>query len=145
MMKNRKRLLFGVFLPLFIGAIIYIVLSPNAYLTKLFWNMIRIDNPFVGVRVSKMHIVVRMIRYYLCDFMWALALTQSIIVILGDKNLLISGFVGIGFCSVCEIAQLFDSVPGTFDHIDLIVENLAVIFSILTSLFIRRLHYEKGS
>ena len=57
----------------------------------------------------------------------------------------ISGFVGIGFCSVCEIAQLFDSVPGTFDHIDLIVENLAVIFSILTSLYIWRLHYEKGS
>lgn len=139
MMKKRKEIILNIFIPIIIGTIIYILLSPNAYITKLFWGIINEGNPLSKINIMEMPIIVRWIRYYLCDILWAYALTYSIVCILWNGSVcsaVNACVVSVIFIMVVEISQITNYISGTFDYFDL-------IFQIVTSFFAGIIYYKK--
>ena len=142
----KKRVAVGIALPILLGTMIYLVFSPEAYVTQAFWRVIRVENPFVGIRLSEMPWGIKMMRYYLCDFLWAVALFQAVILILGEEKILVGALIGTVFCIGCEFAQMTDFFPGTFDVWDLVMEGIAGLAVILIYLRKWRIkEYEKGN
>ena len=125
---------------------IYLVFSPDAYVTQAFWGLIRVGNPFAKIRISEMPWGIKVMRYYLCDFLWAVALFQTVLLVLGDGKILVAALIGTIFCIGCEFAQMTDVCPGTFDVWDLVMEGIAGLSVIL--LYFRKWRietHEKGN
>jgi len=122
----------GIVLPILLGTLIYLVFSPDAYVTRAFWYVLHVGNPFAQVKLSEMPWGIRLLRYYLSDFLWAVALMQSVILILGKENRLLAGAIGTVFCFICELTQLINTIPGTFDVRDLAMEGIAGFLVILS-------------
>lgn len=132
-------------LPIVAGGIIYLITSPDAYVTRAVWTIARIENPFAGIVIEEQPFIIRFARYYLCDFLWALSLFQSIVILLGDDHILLAIGVGSIFCMVCEFSQLTAMIPGTFDVNDLLVELSAGVLALISLVNRRIMVYEKST
>ena len=69
---------------------------------------------------------------------------QSVILILGKENRLLAGAIGTVFCFICELTQLINTIPGTFDVRDLAMEGIAGFLVILSYSKMEDKKYEKG-
>ncbi len=146
MIKNGFRnVVAGVILPILAGTVIYLIISPQAYVTKFFWQISGMANPFRNININEMPLLVRVIRYYLCDYLWALALTHMIFLILGGEKPGMSIIISMAFCMAYEVLQLTSFVPGVFDPWDLVVESIAGLTVIAEVLRKRRKEYEKSN
>lgn len=133
-MKHRFEIIVNISIPIIIGTAIYIIFSPNIYVTKYFWKMIHFPNPFYDIDIMSMPIVIRLMRFYLCDALWTYSLTYSVISIIGKKDVksIIKGcYISVAFLIVIEVAQIFMVLPGTFDYFDLLIQ---IITSIVTGI-----------
>ena len=146
MIKIKEKIVFAleaIIIPLAIGGVIYYILCPEVYFVKIidFYTGI---NMHVHFNIQK-HMIIRMIRNYLLDYLWAFAFTNALFLTFkNDTNALpicclVSIFVGL----ILEMTQLFGIVYGTFDILDLITEILAAISAIII-ITIRRKRNEKN-
>lgn len=121
-----------IVVPMVVGLIVYLILKPSAYVSELIIDIFGLrqlniqtsDNWFLSI-----------IRNYLCDFLWAFSLTAAISLLYYDNrfrsaiSVLICLIVGI----IIELMQLLGVISGTFDIVDLIVQSIGSILSIIIS------------
>ena len=116
-------LIHGVF-PLILGALIYLIADRNV----LFLKWLSLSNEMSVVN----HPVLTLIRNYGCDFCWAYSLSFVVLSIIGIER----GGRAIGlvvcFEIILELSQLSNSVVGTFDPLDILVEILANLLVLIT-------------
>lgn len=141
---ERRLFLTNVVLPILTGTMIYILLSPNAFITKAFWSVIGKDNPFSGIQIHTMPYGIQFIRYHICDFLWAMALYSTVILVMGNDKIRWSILVATVFIVGMEGLQLSDAISGTFDVKDIVVEVLAGWITYFLFMQRRRLTYEES-
>ena len=117
-----------VLVPLLVGFLIYILFSPEAYITQLFSVITGIESPFKAAKMSDLPMLVRYARYYLCDALWMFSLTNVLLMIHDGKRTL-ACILAILLAVATEFLQLTPLVAGTFDFWDLVVEFSAGIIA----------------
>lgn len=133
---KRSFVILNVMIPLIVGAVIYYVFFQETIFVRL------IDDIFgLGYHMSLNfeNVFVRLIRFYLLDFLWAYAMMSFVLWSFGTDRKTVIGIVL--FEILMETIQLFPFVKGTFDVCDIGIEIAADILVIL--LFRRRLKNEK--
>ena len=113
-------------IPLIVGAVIYYVFFQETIFVRL------IDDIFgLGYHMSLNfeNVFVRLIRFYLLDFLWAYAMMSFVLWSFGTDRKTVIGIVL--FEIVMETIQLFPFVKGTFDVCDIGIEIAADILVIL--------------
>jgi len=139
-MKKSVFMTLNIIIPLFIGMVLYYLLTPDVFFVKI---IDRIINREVHRGEIPLHSgMLRMLRFYFLDMCWAYALTFSIHIILGSNtaNLWKSYLITVVFSTVMELLQLTAFVTGTFDVIDVLCEALAAWIAV----FIIKYAYEEA-
>lgn len=142
---ERRLLLMNMVLPLMAGAMVYILLSPDAYITRAFWSAIGKENPLRDIQICDMPYGIQFIRYHCCDFLWAMALYSTVILVMGKDRMRWSILITTIFIVGMEGLQLSDAVSGTFDLMDIVVEVLAGWITYFLFMQRRRLTYEESN
>lgn len=130
----------NILIPLIIGLFIYLTKAERSYVSD-FLSVIRSLLPVIRYPY--------IIRNFACDFLWTYSLFFCLRLTLGERlkgkhNLtviLVTGAVAV----ILETIQLINTIPGTFDLLDILVELTAVIVAFfITTLIDRRFkNYEK--
>ena len=113
-------------IPLLIGIAVYIICRPGTIVAGICRKMIPMPDHIL--HISGMHWTVILLKNYICDMLWAYALT---IFIIGYEGLFCQPIwrgcvVCLGFTAVLELLQLLPFVAGTFDVFDILSEWLMV-------------------
>lgn len=119
---KRSFVILNVMIPLIVGAVIYYVFFQETIFVRL------IDDIFgLGYHMSLNfeNVFVRLIRFYLLDFLWAYAMMSFVLWSFGTDRKTVIGIVL--FEIVMETIQLFPFVKGTFDVCDIGIEIAADI------------------
>lgn len=125
---KKKFILLNVIAPVLIGAILYYLFFPEAVFVRLIDNLLG-SSYHIPVNVD--NILIKLIRFYLLDFLWAYALMSAVILIFkNDSRVFVIILI---FEIVLELIQLLPSIRGTFDVCDIGIEILASIFVIKLS------------
>lgn len=133
-MKKGKETVFQIFnciIPLFIGAMIYYILSPEVIFVRHIDNIVG-ENLHIDIVYSDLSIL-RFIRNYVLDMMWAYALVFALHFFIGNRTekLFLTVIIAVIFSALMEILQLTSIAMGTFDVLDILVEVLAEIAAVL--------------
>lgn len=125
---KKEFILLNVIAPVLIGAIIYYLFFPEAVFVRLIDNLLG-SSYHIPVNVD--NILIKLIRFYLLDFLWAYALMSAVILIFkNDSRVFVIILI---FEIVLELIQLLPSIRGTFDVCDIGIEIFASIFVIKLS------------
>lgn len=125
---KKEFILLNVIAPVLIGAILYYLFFPEAVFVRLIDNLL--GSPY-HIPVNVDNILIKLIRFYLLDFLWAYALMSAVILIFkNDRRVFVIILI---FEIVLELIQLLPSIRGTFDVCDIGIEILASIFVIKLS------------
>lgn len=119
---KRSFVILNVMIPLIVGAVIYYVFFQETIFVRL------IDDIFgLGYHMSLNfeNVFVRLIRFYLLDFLWAYAMMSFVLWSFGTDRKTVIGIVL--FEILMETIQLFPFVKGTFDVCDIGIEIAADI------------------
>ena len=128
--KRRRRVfwLVNTLLPLLFGLFIYILYRPDTYISSVFLRILNTS----GIPSEQLSARSAFLRFYLCDILWAYALTFTISFLLGQlkKELFLTAAICVAFEGMIEFMQKWQIIRGTFDWIDLLSEALATMFAI---------------
>ena len=125
---KKEFILLNVIAPVLIGAILYYLFFPEAVFVRLIDNLLG-SSYHIPVNVD--NILIKLIRFYLLDFLWAYALMSAVILIFkNDSRVFVIILI---FEIVLELIQLLPSIRGTFGVCDIGIEILASIFVIKLS------------
>ena len=125
---KKEFILLNVIAPVLIGAILYYLFFPEAVFVRLIDNLLG-SSYHIPVNVD--NILIKLIRFYLLDFLWAYALMSAVILIFkNDSRVFVIILI---FEIVLELIQLLPSIRGTFDVCEIGIEILASIFVIKLS------------
>ena len=128
------------------GVIIYILVRPDTYISRIFRDIVNISG--VGDNVSAVcpRPILQFLRYYASDFLWAYALTFAIFYVLRNdkRGILIADGICFVFESSIELLQKFQIVSGTFDWLDILCEFCATAIASLIIKYIRRTKNENN-
>ncbi len=125
---KKEFILLNVIAPVLIGAIIYYLFFPEAVFVRLIDNLLG-SSYHIPVNVD--NILIKLIRFYFLDFLWAYALMSAVILIFkNDSRVFVIILI---FEIVLELIQLLPSIRGTFDVCDIGIEILASILAIKLS------------
>lgn len=125
---KKEFILLNVIAPVLIGAILYYLFFPEAVFVRLIDNLLG-SSYHIPVNVD--NILIKLIRFYLLDFLWAYALMSAVILIFkNDSRVFVIILI---FEIVLELIQLLPSIRGAFDVCDIGIEILASIFVIKLS------------
>ena len=125
---KKEFILLNVIAPVLIGAILYYLFFPEAVFMRLIDNLL---GSSYHIPVSVDNILIKLIRFYLLDFLWAYALMSAVILIFkNDRRVFMIILI---FEIVLELIQLLPSIRGTFDVCDIGIEILASILAIKLS------------
>lgn len=122
-------------LPLVLGLLIYIMFRPNTMIARL---LIRVIPPFGNFSYELgTGWLALLLKNYVCDMLWAYALTISLIWYgqMFHQPIWKSCIISIVFAVCMELAQLLPFVAGTFDIIDICAEMGMVGFATWISMF----------
>ena len=119
---KRKQFL-HIFIPLLIGGGLYLLLCPEAFVSRWVYGLLGAVPPAIGGTLGP-------VRNHLADMLWAWALTWGAYLALGRGHCR-----GAAVAAVCtgifvELAQGALGV-GTFDWLDIALETLAAIAAAL--------------
>ena len=141
--KRRRQifLLANILLPIFLGTILYCLISPEVFLVQwldanLGFN-ITLENIGGGnLDNLVLSVMFRFVRNHLMDMLWAYALVFALGFLLDMDNKTakldlwkIFAITGI-FSAITEFCQLLQGVQGTFDHWDILLEILAELLAV---------------
>ncbi len=134
-MKN-KFMYINISVSMIIGSLIYYLISPEVIFVEKISSMTGWK-----VNIGYENNVIKIIRSYVPDILWAYALMFSLVVITGNKTAGIwkMYIVAALFSTIIEMLQLTGMFKGTFDIVDIIVELMAEIIAV----FIIKVHYEE--
>lgn len=127
-MKNIKLCILNVILPLLAGFIYYYLFCPDVILIAKIDSILKVK---YHIQIPNTTFMVRFVRFYLLDALWAYALMFCLFIILGNtltalkKSIVISVVLSI----VMELLQLLNVVVGTFDICDIFVEIVAIFIT----------------
>ena len=125
---KKEFILLNVIAPVLIGAILYYLFFPDAVFERLIDSLLG-SSYHIPVNVD--NILIKLIRFYLLDFLWAYALMSTVILIFkNDSRVFVIILI---FEIVLELIQLLPSIRGTFDVCDIGIEILASILVIKLS------------
>ena len=125
---KKEFILLNVIAPVLIGAILYYLFFPEAVFVRIIDNLLG-SSYHIPVNVD--NILIKLIRFYLLDFLWAYALMSAVILIFkNDSRVFVIILI---FEIVLELIQLLPSIRGTFDVCDIGIEILASILVIKLS------------
>lgn len=125
---KKEFILLNVIAPVLIGAILYYLFFPEAVFVRLIDNLLG-SSYHIPVNVD--NILIKLIRFYLLDFLWAYALMSAVILIFkNDSRVFVIILI---FEIFLELIQLLPSIRGTFDVCDIGIEILASILVIKLS------------
>lgn len=138
-------ILSNIIIPLFIGALLYYIMSPDVLFVKAIDTIIGRD--IHEALFTETTGVIRFLRFYGLDILWGYAFVFSLYYILGNntaslKNIFI---IALMFSISMEMLQLTHFANGTFDLLDIIFEFLAELLAvfIIKKLRLRRHEHEK--
>lgn len=120
MKRKFLRYFVNIFLPLSVGLCVYLFFRKGTYINSIFGIEFNYKlNSIFGVFVKS----------WLCDILWAYALTHSLYFTLHifEHRILISAIISICFATALEVLQLLGCVAGTFDVLDIIFQIAAVL------------------
>ena len=124
----------NIALPLLFGITIYLFYRPDTFISDLIFRLLGIrgfsvSNPQTQFGAS----LVSFVRYFLCDILWAYALTFTCALILGPERpqRLIGLGVSLGLEMMIELFQKFQILRGTFDFLDVLLEFVATLVAVL--------------
>ena len=115
----KSKLFFRVFIPLALGAALYVLLCPEAFLSRGFYALTGLRPPAIGGGA-----VLRLVRNHLADMLWAWALTCCVSAVLGRGKGYAAAAVAAGTGIFVELAQQALGV-GTLDWLDAALELAA--------------------
>ena len=125
---KKEFILLNVIAPVLFGAILYYFFFPDAVFVRLIDNLLG-SSYHIPVNVDI--ILIKLIRFYFLDFLWAYALMSAVILIFkNDSRVFVIILI---FEIVLELIQLLPSIRGTFDVCDIGIEILASILVIKLS------------
>lgn len=115
--------------PLIMGAVIYYLISPEVIFIKMFSMSGEIPEPFT---LNQSHMIHRFVRNYFLDMLWAYALMNTLIFLIGNSSstIKISVSIAVIFTVILEGVQLTSFVSGTFDVWDIMVEIIGELFAV---------------
>ena len=115
--------------PLIMGAVIYYLISPEVIFIKMFSTHGGIPTP---LKLIQSHVIYRFIRNYFLDMLWAYALMNTLIFLIGKSSstMKISVSIAVIFTVILEGVQLTSFVSGTFDVWDIMVEIIGELFAV---------------
>ena len=111
------------------GCAIYVVFSPKTYISKLIRKYISIKETVIPSEWV-------FVRYYLTDYLWALAFACCLNILLGfdRKQVIFSAAVSVVFGVIWELLQKLNIVGGTGDILDVFMYLLAGITAIIINI-----------
>ena len=125
---KKEFILLNVIAPVLFGAILYYLFFPDAVFVRLIDNLLG-SSYHIPVNVD--NILIKLIRFYFLDFLWAYALMSAVILIFkNDSRVFVIILI---FEIFLELIQLLPSIRGTFDVCDIGIEILASILVIKLS------------
>ena len=126
---KKEFILLNVIAPVLIGAILYYLFFPEAVFVRLIDNLLG-SSYHIPVNVDNI-LIIKLIRFYFLDFLWAYALMSAVILIFkNDSRVFVIILI---FEIVLELIQLLPSIRGSFDVCDIGIEILASILVIKLS------------
>ncbi|MGN0155653.1 MAG: hypothetical protein ACI39N_00260 [Lachnospiraceae bacterium] len=135
-----KVILWNIIIPIFLGATIYYLISPEVIFVRRMDFLIG-----KGIHISDItavNLTIRIMRNYLPDMLWGYALIFTLYYFLNNNTayLLKTFLIASLFSAVMEFLQITPVVKGTFDWYDIIVELLAEVIAvfIIKKLLLRR-------
>lgn len=132
MKKNNKiGLLINIMIPIFLGAIIYYLFSPDVLFVKKIDSIIGPDY-HIKILLND-NLIFIFIRNYLLDMLWAYALVIALFFVIGNNTVSVLKILSIAFSFtvILEILQITPIAEGTFDFYDIVVEFLAEVIAVL--------------
>ncbi len=136
-MKKWVFFLLSIVVPLCGGLLIYLLLSPSAIVSKLFYNTFSLNPPVISISDS---IFWMFIRFHLCDLLWAYSFSASCFLVFdrSSHQFLLAIPISVLFCIIIEFCQKTPLFPGTFDVYDIVLELLGVVLFSLSLVFFHR-------
>lgn len=118
-----------IFVPVFFGALMYYIFCPEVYFVKEIDILLGLNRWPICIPTSNM--LMKMLRNYLMDFLWAYALMSLVLIFFSELGLRKLVILIIGFEIFMELLQLHPSIGGTYDIFDILVEIVANILAII--------------
>lgn len=124
MKRKLQVFLRDIFLPLFVGLCTYLLFYKGTYIN----SALGVESDFT----FNSSLVV-FVKSWLCDILWAYAMTYALYLALFafKHKILFSAIISICVATVFELFQLFGCVDGTFDILDIVFQFLAVFFAVI--------------
>ena len=127
--KKTRLLIFGVILPMTVAGIAYYILFPEVIFARRIDSLLGTGfHPLSAGEIYK-NTLLRLLRYYAFDAVWAFSLTSSLYLIMGRGRGKVPAYltVTVAMAVMSEAAQLFSLFPGTFDVWDIAVEIVGAL------------------
>jgi hypothetical protein len=142
MVSRYVKIILNIIIPLAIGGIVYYITSPEVIFVQKLDAMLGIVRN-AGEKLYNDNFLYAFSRNYFLDMLWAYALTFCVYVLVDNNTESIYKTMAISFTFsfVMEFLQLTDTVKGTFDVIDVLVELIAIMIAV----FIIKLHFRGES
>ncbi len=129
MKQDRTFYLLNIALPLAFGGVFYLLLCPDTYLS----HMARIVLDIPVIPPSSDSALLAFLRNFLCDMLWAYALTVAVSRIIGQSAARSAAVLAT--CWTLEIGiewlQKMQVISGTFDPMDIFLECITTITALL--------------
>lgn len=124
-MKIRKSDIVNIVFPLVLGAVLYIILSPDVIFVQVCFSYL----PFKAVRPG--NIFWKFVRNYFLDMLWTYSLIHALWIVARHQRLKNIYIIGLLFSVLIECMQVFPSVKGIFDPYDIVAEVVAGMIAFL--------------
>ena len=125
MKKKSVFIALNIGIPLFIGAVLYYLMSPETIFVEVIDRMI--GREVHGSIIPLHNGFFRFVRFYFLDMCWGYALIISLHTILSNNTtkLVRSFLLAVIFSASLEFLQMTPMAKGTFDVFDILCEVLA--------------------
>ena len=134
MIKKRIYIyILNICIPLIIGFLFYLLFRPDIFLSKTIYGIFNINHSPSLYKLFIGNIIGRLLINYLCDFLWAYALSWALFYIkdLYNYSILRTLFYCVSADCIMELLQLIDCISGTFDYYDIIVQIFATLIVLI--------------
>ena len=133
--KKPQRLFWvvNICFPLFAGFCVYLFCRPDTRTSSV---IIRLFMMF-GITINEISVRSEFVRFYLCDILWAYALTCTVSMLLGQskRELFAAGIICFLFEGLIEVMQKWNIIGGTFDGLDIAFEAIATSIAVVIIIY----------
>ena len=139
MNKERRFIVLNILIALAFGSFFYLIFCPDVWIVKKVQDLFGITFQ-ISVTKTVPYVLLKWVRNYLCDFLWAYALLFAMDLFWPVKKYRMIGsfLAAFAFGTGMEILQISDRVTGVFDVWDILAELIAECLAMLIIYVYRR-------